>query len=262
MRIASRSWITNCKILANSGIRAQDLPHPKRKRYHWATRSDVCRVVKRLPGFNRMPYFRNLSVERGRCSKILCRELHFVNSLQTANFLIGQTAKRYNHFIKMTKINDKLFATSTTTRWNFIHSTDISPRNSVVIRFVNGRSWVRIPQWEILFHFVILARLAFFTALVSPCKWNKPWYTPSQYHVLDKVSIEKNMAVVCSSISLFMSALNIGKYVRTNRGRWHFVYTYSRREELLISLFKQYTRIFFEPRPSRPSKTGYNPNDN
>ena len=34
--------------------------------------------------------FRNLPVARGRCSKIIFRELHFVNSLLSANFLIGK----------------------------------------------------------------------------------------------------------------------------------------------------------------------------
>ena len=34
--------------------------------------------------------FRNLPVALGRCSKIICRELHFVNSLLSANFLIGK----------------------------------------------------------------------------------------------------------------------------------------------------------------------------
>ena len=32
-----------------------------------------------------------------------------------------------------------------------------------------------------MFHFVILARLAFLTALGSPCKWNQPWHTLNQY---------------------------------------------------------------------------------
>ena len=34
--------------------------------------------------------FRNLPVVLGRCSKIIFRELHFVNSLLSANFLIGK----------------------------------------------------------------------------------------------------------------------------------------------------------------------------
>ena len=34
------------------------------------------------------PIFRNLPVALGRCSKIIFRELHFVNSLLSANFLI------------------------------------------------------------------------------------------------------------------------------------------------------------------------------
>ena len=33
----------------------------------------------------------------GRCSKINCGELHFVNSLKSANLLIVQTAKRYKN---------------------------------------------------------------------------------------------------------------------------------------------------------------------
>ena len=34
--------------------------------------------------------FRNLPVRLGRCSKIIFRELQFVNSLLSANFLIGK----------------------------------------------------------------------------------------------------------------------------------------------------------------------------
>ena len=34
--------------------------------------------------------FRNLPVALGRCSKIIFRELHFVNFLLSANFLIGK----------------------------------------------------------------------------------------------------------------------------------------------------------------------------
>ena len=34
--------------------------------------------------------FRNLPVALGRCSKIILRELHFVNTLLSANFLIGK----------------------------------------------------------------------------------------------------------------------------------------------------------------------------
>ena len=34
--------------------------------------------------------FRNLPVALGRCCKIIFRELHFVNSLLSANFLIGK----------------------------------------------------------------------------------------------------------------------------------------------------------------------------
>ena len=44
------------------------------------------------------PTFRNSSVERGRWSKIIWREIHFVTSLQSANFLICQTVKRYKYY--------------------------------------------------------------------------------------------------------------------------------------------------------------------
>ena len=51
-------------------------------------------------------------VPRGRCSKIFCRVLHLINSLQSANVLIKQTAKQYKYY--MTKIQKKNhFATST-----------------------------------------------------------------------------------------------------------------------------------------------------
>ena len=67
-------------------------------------------------------------------------------------------------------------------------------RSSLVAPSLRKR--VRIPQWARIFHFVILARLAFLTALGSPCKVNQPWHTRSQYHVLDIGSKEKNMAFV------------------------------------------------------------------
>ena len=43
--------------------------------------------------------FFSLHVARCRCSKIICRELNYVNSLQSANFLIVQTAKRYQYYV-------------------------------------------------------------------------------------------------------------------------------------------------------------------
>ena len=46
-------------------------------------------------------------VPRGRCSKIFCRVLHLINSLQSANVLIKQTSKRYKYY--MTKIQEKSF---------------------------------------------------------------------------------------------------------------------------------------------------------
>ena len=46
-------------------------------------------------------------VPRGRCSKIFCRVLHLINSLQSTNVLIKQTAKQYKYY--MTKIQEKSF---------------------------------------------------------------------------------------------------------------------------------------------------------
>ena len=43
-------------------------------------------------------------VPRGRCSKIFCRVLHLINSLESANALIKQTATRYKYH--MTKIQE------------------------------------------------------------------------------------------------------------------------------------------------------------
>ena len=89
VRIASRAWITKCKILAHCVIWTRDLLLTKRARYHWATKTDVCVLDKSSPGFY-LCFFRNLPVALGRCSKIIFRELHFVNSLLSANFLIGK----------------------------------------------------------------------------------------------------------------------------------------------------------------------------
>ena len=41
--------------------------------------------------------FRNLPVALGRCSKIIFRELQFVNSLLSANFLIGKQQNDTNN---------------------------------------------------------------------------------------------------------------------------------------------------------------------
>ena len=72
--VKNASWvrITKLKSLAHCGIRTRDLPLTKRARYHWATKTNVSRVVKRSPGFT-CAIFRNLSVARVRCCKIVCR---------------------------------------------------------------------------------------------------------------------------------------------------------------------------------------------
>ena len=72
VRNASRARITKWKIHTYCGIRTRDLSLTKRRRYHWATRTDVCRVDKSSPGFN-CASFRNLPAAHGRCSKIICR---------------------------------------------------------------------------------------------------------------------------------------------------------------------------------------------
>ena len=65
------------------------------------------RRLMSVEGINNCAIFRNLPAAHGQCNKIICRELHFVDSLQSANFLIGQTAKRY-----MTKYTTNHFVTS------------------------------------------------------------------------------------------------------------------------------------------------------
>ena len=47
------------KILAHRGIRTRDLLLTKQRRFHWATRTDVCRLDKSSSGFN-CAIFRNL----------------------------------------------------------------------------------------------------------------------------------------------------------------------------------------------------------
>ena len=71
VRNASRARISKWKILAHCGIRTRDLPLTKRTRYHWAMRTDVCRVDKSSPSFT-CAILINLPVARGRCSKIIC----------------------------------------------------------------------------------------------------------------------------------------------------------------------------------------------
>ena len=44
--------------------------------------------------------FRNLPVALGRCSKIIFRGLHFVNSLPSVNFLNGKRQNNTNHMMK------------------------------------------------------------------------------------------------------------------------------------------------------------------
>ena len=60
------------KTLSHSGIRIRYLQLAKRTRYHCAPKSDMCRVVKTLPGFT-CAIFRNLPIARGICSKLICR---------------------------------------------------------------------------------------------------------------------------------------------------------------------------------------------
>ena len=56
--------------------------------------------------------------------------------------------------------------------------------------FMNGRHRFRIPLWARLSYFVIFACFVFLAAWASSWKWNHPWRTHSQYHILDKGSIK------------------------------------------------------------------------
>ena len=58
VRNASRARITKWTILAHCEIRAREFPLTKRRCYHWATKTGVCRMNKSSPG---------------RWSKIICR---------------------------------------------------------------------------------------------------------------------------------------------------------------------------------------------
>ena len=73
VRNASRMRIIKWKLLPNVGFELGDLPLTKRKRYHWATRTDVYGVNKSSPDFN-CAVFRNLPAAHGRYSQIICRE--------------------------------------------------------------------------------------------------------------------------------------------------------------------------------------------
>ena len=72
VRNASWTRVTKWKILAECGIRIRDVPLAKRRRYHWATRTDVCRSDKSSPAFN-CAILLNLPVAHGWSSKIMCR---------------------------------------------------------------------------------------------------------------------------------------------------------------------------------------------
>ena len=50
--------------------------------------------------------FRNLPVALGRCSKIIFRELHFVNSLLSANFLIGNSKTIQIHCVPRAPVRE------------------------------------------------------------------------------------------------------------------------------------------------------------
>ena len=65
VRNASRARITKWKFIAHCGIRTRGLRITKRRCYHWATKTDISRVDKSLPGFN-CTIFRNLHVAWSR----------------------------------------------------------------------------------------------------------------------------------------------------------------------------------------------------
>ena len=79
---------------------------PRTFRLRSESATDVSRVDKSSLGFT-CATFRNLPAAHCRCSTIIFHELHLLNSLQKAKFLIGQTEKRYKYY--MTKIHNRLF---------------------------------------------------------------------------------------------------------------------------------------------------------
>ena len=131
----------------------------------------IVKVYRVLP---ECPIFRNLSVARGRWSKIrFCKLFTVSKRLNWSNSKTIQLLwQKYttNYFATSTMCCRQISKNSTgKTRLTFIHSTH---------SFVSGRSRVWIPQLEKIFDFVILARLELLRALGNPCKWNQPWHTP------------------------------------------------------------------------------------
>ena len=85
-------------ILVHSGIQTRYIFAPS------AYKADAQSIAQRdlISRIGFKFYLRYLLIPRFRCIKVFCRVLHFVNTLQLANFYIGQTSKsmqmlyRYN----------------------------------------------------------------------------------------------------------------------------------------------------------------------
>ena len=99
---------------------------------------------------------------------------------------------------------------STGKRWLSLNTSITSALRGLAVKAMasqsKGRDFKsRCGQEKI---FILEISLLLLAARGSQCKWNQPWHTHSQYPVSDKSSLEKNMAAVCSGISLFMLALS------------------------------------------------------
>ena len=98
--------------------------------------------------------------------------------------------------------------------WNAVNIwvLDIWARSATLswVRFVSRRSWVRIPLLVRTFHFVIPGSRSSLVDKVYANEINHDilWVYTLYISVLDKSSLEKNMAAISSGKSLFISALS------------------------------------------------------
>ena len=119
-------------------------------------------------------------------SKLLKQE-YFVDRLKLS---FMKFYRRYGDLIQQYEVTlSRVLNDNMTLHQQWLSKRSDFPSTSVV-RYstspVKERSWVRIPLWAIIFHFVIHAFFPWQRARISKCKWNHPWHTPSLYPVLDR----------------------------------------------------------------------------
>ena len=88
------------------------------------------------------------------------------------------------------------------TRWNWFYETESHETSCAVSHGLQ----IALNQYFVMYmyiwgrdfeshcgqEFVVCnSRFSLLPVRVSPCKWNQPWHTPSQYPVLDNDSLEK-----------------------------------------------------------------------